>query len=73
MKRCCLARELETCAECPDLANCSVISTFHSKAGYKYGKYRQAIEFIRTYGTEQFIRQADSWTGAYGKLTPPQK
>ena len=73
MKTCCLGRGLETCAECPDLATCSIVNTFHTKTGYKYGKYRQAIEFLRKYGSAEFLRQADAWTGACGKLEPPEK
>jgi hypothetical protein len=31
-------------------------------------KYRQAIEFIAKNGYAKFIKSADNWTGAYGKL-----
>ena len=72
MKRCCLARGLETCAACSDLAACGIVGAYHNKTGYKYGKYRQATEFIRTYGCAEFIRQAGAWTCAYGKLQPPR-
>ncbi|MBN1151903.1 MAG: DUF3795 domain-containing protein [Dehalococcoidia bacterium] len=72
MKRCCLARGLETCGACPDFFVCDIITTFHHKTGYKYGRYRQSIEFIRNYGSAEFIRQANAWTGAYGRLKTPE-
>jgi len=40
----------------------------YKKSGYKYGKYRQSIEFIRANGYERFIKIADTWKGPYGKL-----
>jgi hypothetical protein len=40
----------------------------YSKNGYKYKKYKEAIEFIKQNGYEDFIHLADNWNGAYGKL-----
>jgi len=45
---------------------------FFNKKGYKYRKYREAIEFIRAHGHPAFLAQADAWSGAYGRLVPPQ-
>jgi hypothetical protein len=45
---------------------------FFNKKGYKYRKYREAIEFIRAHGYPAFLTQADAWSGAYGHLMPPQ-
>jgi hypothetical protein len=36
-------------------------------AGYKYKKYKEAIEFIRKNGYNKFIKIADTWTRQYGK------
>lgn len=69
IKLCCFRdRKLDTCADCPDLDNCKIISTFHNKTGYKFKKYKQAIEFIRKNGYSKFIQSTDSWNNAYGKL-----
>lgn len=68
IKVCCLGRGFESCADCPDLDGCSIIGSFHDRSGYKGLKYKQSTEFIRKYGYAEFIRQADTWTGAYGKL-----
>ena len=69
IKVCCFRdRRLETCADCPDYPGCQIIHGFFSKNGYKYEKYRQALEFIRENGYEKFISLADTWRGPYGKL-----
>ncbi|MDD5127989.1 MAG: DUF3795 domain-containing protein [Dehalococcoidales bacterium] len=69
IKRCCFKdKKFETCAECPDYACCAIIQGFYRKNGYKYQKYRQAIEFIREKGYEAFLSIADGWKGPYGKL-----
>ena len=71
IKVCCMNRGFESCADCPDLDGCIIIGSFHDKSGYKYRKYKQSMEFLRVHGYAEFIRQADNWTGAYGKLKPP--
>lgn len=69
IKVCCFRdRELETCADCNDYPDCDIIHGFYEKSGYKYGKYRQAIEFIRGNGYTKFLDIADTWKGPYGKL-----
>jgi hypothetical protein len=72
MKVCCLGRDLETCADCPELHAFETMVIFFNKKGYKYRKYREAIEFIRAHGHPAFLAQADAWSGAYGRLVPPQ-
>jgi hypothetical protein len=70
MKVCCFKdRHLETCADCPEYPACERIQAFHAKKGYKYRKYRESIEFIRNRGYPAFLRFADTWNGAYGKLS----
>jgi len=69
MKVCCFGeRGLETCADCPDYAECETIHKFFSKNGFKYKKYRQAIEFLRREGYPRFLELASEWSGPYGKL-----
>lgn len=69
MKLCCFRdRKLETCADCPDYSGCEIIHGFYGKNGYKYGKYRQSVEFIRENGYAEFIKSADVWNGPCGKL-----
>ena len=69
IKLCCFRdRHLKTCADCPDYAGCSLIQGFYAKKGYKYGRYRSAVEFIRANGYDSFLSLADAWTGPYGKL-----
>jgi len=69
MKACCFKeRGLNTCADCPELASCVIMREFFGKKGYKYGKYRQSIEFIVENGYTRFIEAASGWKGPYGKL-----
>jgi hypothetical protein len=68
MKVCCFKeRGYETCADCPEYVSCEIIKEFYGKKGYKYKKYRQALEFIRENGYARFIEIADTWRGPYGK------
>lgn len=69
MKRCCLMdKSFDTCADCPDYAECRIIREFFQKNGYKYGKYKESLEFIRRHGYLAFIEAARSWKRAYGRL-----
>lgn len=69
MKACCFReKKLETCADCPDFHNCGILNDFYGKNGYKYKKYRESIEFIIQKGYGEFLKSADKWKGAYGKL-----
>ncbi len=69
IKLCCFRdRQLETCADCGDYSSCKTIHGMYEKNGYKYGKYRQSIEFIRQNGYARFIGIADTWKDPYGKL-----
>ena len=66
---CCFKeKNLETCADCPDYPECRTIHDLHGKKGYKYGKYRQSIEFIRKNGYPDFLKRTGTWKCAYGKL-----
>jgi hypothetical protein len=67
IKVCCIGKNYHSCADCPEIKSCPVINDFYNKNGYKYGKYRQATEFIRENGYDEFLKVADKWTNAYGK------
>ncbi len=69
IKLCCFRdKSLETCADCAELDACQIIHSFQDKSGYKYKKYKQAMEFIRTHGYAKYIKLADKWKGPYGRL-----
>ena len=69
IKLCCFRdKGLDSCADCPDYDKCDIMGSFYAKNGFKYRKYREAIEYIRENGYEEFIKTADSWKGPYGKL-----
>jgi hypothetical protein len=67
IKVCCLTKQHCTCADCPEYFNCETIQNFHTHEGYKYGKYKQAIAYIKSSGYDAFLEKADKWNGAYGK------
>lgn len=67
MKVCCTGRNFTSCADCPDISSCDNLIAFHGKKGYKYGKYRDAIRYIREKGYDRFFSIADTWKNAYGK------
>jgi len=69
IKVCCFKdRGFETCADCPDFLSCEIVHGLYKHPGYKYGKYRQSIEFIRNNGYREFLKIADGWKGPYGKI-----
>ena len=69
IKLCCFRdHKFSTCADCPQLCSCNIVGNWYAKNGYKYKKYKQAINFIKEKGYRDFIKLADKWNGAYGKL-----
>lgn len=70
IKVCCFGEKgFATCADCPDLASCETVQGFYGKNGHKYGRYRQAVEFIEEHGYVDFLEAASGWKRPYGKLT----
>lgn len=69
IKVCCIQKELNSCAECQEFNSCKVITGFYAKNGYKYKKYKEAIEFIRSNGYDKFLEIANTWSRQYGKYT----
>lgn len=65
MKKCCLTRGHITCGDCVEYESCETIHSFLNHPGYKYGKYKQALEYIR--GHAAFLNAAKHWTSAYDK------
>jgi hypothetical protein len=57
-----------TCADCPDCLTCGTLQGFYGKKGYKYGKYRQSFQFIRSHGYDRFLQAANQWTSPRGRL-----
>ena len=68
IKVCCIKKGFNSCADCPELITCSIINVFYNKNGYKYRKYKEAVDFIRENGYSKFIEITNSWTNVYGKL-----
>ena len=67
IKICCVSKQLNSCADCQLYDDCEIVQSFHNHEGYKYGKYKQAIAYIKSNGYEKFLKKADKWNGAYGK------
>jgi hypothetical protein len=68
IKICCFRdNNFDTCADCPKINKCNIIESWYAHNGYKYKKYKQAIDFIMDHGYENFIAIADCWNNAYGK------
>ncbi|MFB0919720.1 MAG: DUF3795 domain-containing protein [Oscillospiraceae bacterium] len=67
IKICCVSKQQNSCADCLQYDKCETIQSFHNHEGYKYGKYKQAIAYIKSNGYEEFLEKADKWNGAYGK------
>ena len=67
IKVCCMTKGFNSCADCSQYNSCDSLQGFYRKNGYKYGKYREATEFIRAKGYAHFIRIAEAWKAQYGK------
>ncbi len=67
MKVCCLTKGYMSCADCKTLDACDTMQSFFSKKSYKYGKYKEAIYYIREHGYAHFFAIANSWKMQYGK------
>ncbi len=66
IKICCITKKMVTCADCTELDGCSITQGFYTKNGYKYKKYKQAIDYIRNNGYSIFLNQTKKWTMQYG-------
>jgi len=67
MKVCCIGKQYKSCADCDDYDSCEIIQGFYAKNGYKYKKYKEALDFIKANGYDKFIKIADGWKVQYGK------
>ncbi|NLB79664.1 MAG: DUF3795 domain-containing protein [Clostridiaceae bacterium] len=66
-KKCCIKKGYNSCADCSELDNCQIINDFYSKNGFKYAKYKEAINFIKRNGYDNFFTVVNNWKNAYGK------
>ena len=66
-KKCCLTKGHITCGDCREYESCEIIQSFLNHHGYKYGKYKQALEYIRAHDYAAFMKAAENWKNAYGK------
>jgi hypothetical protein len=62
-----MTKSLASCADCANFEGCPTAGGFLHRDGYKYRKYLQALDFIRSRGYDAFFETADRWTNAYGK------
>ena len=67
IKKCCMQKGFVSCADCAKMPECPTLNEFYSKNGYKYKKYKQAIDYINGHGYEDFLAIANKWKNAYGK------
>ncbi len=67
IKICCIRKGLATCADCEQYETCATLQSYYGHDSYKYGKYRQAAEYIRAHGYDAFLRLAEEWNGSSGK------
>lgn len=67
IKVCCITMKYKSCADCDEFHACPTVTVFYSKNGYKYGKYKQAIGYIKENGYDAFLKIANKWKNAHGK------
>lgn len=67
IKVCCMQQMYASCADCESYDSCDIIQAFYAKNGYKYKKYKEALDYIKINGYEAFLRVADRWKMQYGK------
>ena len=59
MKKCCLTRGHVTCGDCVEYEPCETLQAFLNHPGYKYGKYKQVLEYICAHGYAAFLKTAE--------------
>ncbi|OPZ90454.1 MAG: hypothetical protein BWY74_02324 [Firmicutes bacterium ADurb.Bin419] len=67
IKVCCVKMQHKSCADCVEYSACTILNEFYDRNGYKYGKYKQATEYIKENGYDTFLNIADNWKNAHGK------
>ena len=67
MKKCCLTKGYIICADCEEYDRCEIIQSFLNHPSYKYGKYKQALEYIHTHDYDAFMKASENWKNAYVK------
>lgn len=67
IKVCCIKKGYNACSDCAEFSDCLIINGFYNKNGYKYKKYKQALQYIIANGYDKFFEIADNWSNVYGK------
>ena len=67
IKKCCLLKGIQTCADCTEMKDCKISNEFYAKNGYKYEKYKKAIYYIMENGYQRFLVISSTWKNQYGK------
>ena len=67
IKICCITKSHNSCSDCQNYNDCSVLKDFYAKNGQKYKKYQQATVFIKDNGYEKFLAVVAQWKNAHGK------
>jgi hypothetical protein len=73
IKICCIQKGFISCADCATYETCETIQDFHNHDGYKYGKYKLAIAYIRHSGYSAYLLATEEWTHAYGAIEKKKK
>jgi hypothetical protein len=60
--------QVQTCADCSDFSSCAIIQEWYKKKAAKYHRYKISAEYIRQHGYDSFLKIADGWTNAVGRL-----
>ena len=69
IKICCFGdNRFDTCADCSKFESCNLIGSWYVKKGYHGEKYKQSLEYIKKNTYSEFIKVADKWKGASGRL-----
>jgi len=69
IKICCFGdNKFDTCADCSKFELCNLIGSWYVKKGYHGEKYKQSLEYIKKNTYSEFIKLADKWKGASGRL-----
>ena len=61
IKVCCMGKGIAMCAYCTGYDLWPVIQAFHNHPSYKYGKYKQAIAYIRAILSETAPCSPTAW------------
>jgi hypothetical protein len=61
-------KQLQTCADCDMFSSCPILQNWYGKKAWKYQRYKKSAAYIREHGYGEFIKVANGWKDACGKL-----